>query len=76
MDITIDVVHCRQSTCPTCGMEGEACEAEYETWHHDNFFNYATYLHVRVPLIKCPCCGISAIERPWSREGSKFVHIH
>lgn len=75
MDIVVDFDRCGTIVCPTCGNEGESCETETETWHHDNFFNYATFLHVEVPLIRCPCCGIALVERPWSREGSKFIRI-
>lgn len=73
MDITIDFAHGSTLTCPTCGKEGIVCDAEDETWYHDNFLQYATYLHVRVPRIECCCCGICTVERPWSREGSRFA---
>src|SRR6266568_4285480 len=65
MDITIDFDPGCNFICPACGKEGETCDAGCETWHHDNFFDYGTYLHVRVPFVNCPCCGISAAERPW-----------
>lgn len=75
MDITIDFDLGSTCICPTCGEERQTCDAKSETWHHRNFFDYATYLHVQVPFITCPCCGTSAAERPWSREGSRFVLV-
>ena len=39
-----------------------------ETWYHDNFFRYATYLHARVPQIHCRCCGPfcrAAVVKTW-----------
>jgi transposase len=73
LDIAVDFD--RGSTCPTCKKESATCTAKTETWHHLNFLNYATYLHARIPDIECPECDIPAVERPWSREGSKFVLV-
>ena len=74
MDIAISVTN-SSITCPTCGKSVELCDETSEMWHHDNFFRYAAYLHVRVPVVKCACCGVCMIERPWSRLGSKFVQV-
>jgi len=73
LDITVDFSQGGAFTCPTCGKEVKICEAEKETWFHSDFFRYATYLHARVPQIECSCCGMCKVERPWSREGSKFA---
>ena len=75
LDITIDCDQDESFICPICGVAVELSDTADETWHHNNFFNYQTYLHARVPQIKCACCGISVMERPWSREGSRFVLV-
>jgi zinc-finger of transposase IS204/IS1001/IS1096/IS1165 len=75
LDITIDFVHGSSFFCPTCGAEKKCCESDEETWFHDDYFRYATYLHARVPKLQCSCCGVDDIERPWSRTGSKFTLI-
>ena len=62
-----------EHVCPVCGETVLAFEQQDETWHHSDFFQYATYLHARVPLVTCPCCGVITAERPWSRDGSKFI---
>src|SRR5659263_338554 len=36
-------------------------------------FKYSTYLHCRVPRVKCSNCGILQIEVPWTREQSHFT---
>jgi len=72
MDITVDFVHGSTFSCPNCGAKGIPCDAESETWHHNNFFRYAAYLHARVPHVDCACCGKKPVERPWTRVGSKF----
>jgi transposase len=75
MDIAISVADSSNFTCPTCGKIGEMCDVASEMWRHDSFFSYTTYLHVRVPVVTCPCCGVCKIEHPWSRIGSRFVRV-
>ena len=75
MDIAICIANNSNFTCPTCGRFGEICAVTSEMWRHDNFFQHATYLHVRVPVVKCPCCGVCEMEHPWSRNGSRFVLV-
>jgi transposase len=75
LDITVDFAPDEPCTCPTCGKTVEMCTTTEETWHHNDFFRYATYLHARVPQMNCACCGISMVERPWSRDGSRFILI-
>ena len=74
LDITVDYAHDGTFPCPRCGKKVKTCKVENETWFHDNFFRFATYLHARVPYIEC-CCGLCPVERPWSRAGSKFSLI-
>jgi transposase len=75
LDITVDFISDGSCCCPLCGKQGQICEKARELWRHDNFFEYLTYLHVRVPLKKCIMCGDSEVERPWSREGSRFIQV-
>lgn len=72
LDITVDFMDNDLLPCPCCGAERNSCQQETETWYHDSFFRYATYLHARVPHIMC-CDTIIPVERPWAREGSKFA---
>jgi hypothetical protein len=71
MDIHIDLAHGCALTCPKCGSEGRVFRTEVETWYHNNFFHYMTYLHARMPRIEC-CDGILPVERPWLRAGTRF----
>src|SRR5512136_1217204 len=36
-------------------------------------FEYKTYLHCRVPRVKCGDCGVHQIEVPWARKQSGFT---
>jgi len=74
IDITVDYDFGSNVPCPFCGSTGSACITETETWYHDNFLCYATYLHANVPRVEC-CGVIVPLERPWSRSGSKFELI-
>jgi transposase len=55
------------------GAEAKAYDTTHETWRHLNFFQYAAYLHARVPRVECHRCGVKKIAVPWSRSGSGFT---
>lgn len=64
-------------TCPHCHQS--ACRV-YDTpqfdrtWRHLNFWEYETYLHVRLPRVTCDHCGkIRTINVEWSRSYSGFT---
>lgn len=73
MDVVVDFLLGSTVTCSICGMDGKVCSTENELWHHKDFFMFATYLHVRAPIIECPSCGINSVDRPWAAGGSQFV---
>lgn len=74
LDITVDYDASASQVCPCCGTRGTSCKEVSETWYHNNFFRYATYLHAQVPQIIC--CGRQRCEeRPWARAGSKFIRV-
>jgi transposase len=74
LDIKVEYEPRDVLTCPSCGARGQvSClERDNETWFHEDFFHYATYLHALVPRLTC-CCG--SFPRPWSRAGSRFARI-
>jgi len=75
LDITIDFPRGSAFPCSECGAEGaKAYDTQQEKWRHLNFFQYATYLHARVPRVSCPqACGIKKVEVPWARLGTGFT---
>ncbi|WP_183363389.1 transposase family protein [Geomonas limicola] len=74
MDIRLDVFLGNLFTCPCCGKPTPPCGFEEETWFHEDFFGYATYLNARVPQLQCSA-GILSADRPWSRTGSRFSRL-
>jgi hypothetical protein len=77
LDLNIEYAEPGAVDCPICGKacSGVPAETTAETWYHEDFFRYATFLHAKVPVIAC-CCGCRfPVERPWSRVGSKFSRV-
>ena len=77
LDLNIEYAQANPVACPICGRTESSAPEEImvETWYHDDFFRYATYLHAKVPVMSC-CCGCKfPMERPWSRVGSKFSRV-
>ena len=74
LDLTIDFQKGATFLCASCE-EGDCPvhDTKERTWRHLNFFQYETYLHARVPRIKCKNCGIKQVEVPWARPGSGFT---
>jgi len=74
LDLTIDFQKGATFPCASCE-EGDCPvhDTKERTWRHLNFFQYETYLHARVPRIKCKNCGIKQVEVPWARPGSGFT---
>ena len=74
LDLKIDFQKGATFPCASCE-EGDCPvhDTKERTWRHLNFFQYETYLHARVPRIKCKTCGIKQVEVPWARPGSGFT---
>lgn len=75
IDIIIDFPPGSQFPCPECGAVGaKAYDTSWEEWRHLDFFQYAAYLHARVPRVQCPQgCGVKKVPVPWARRGSGFT---
>lgn len=75
LDISVDFLDNGFLLCPSCGAEGISCQMKTEIWYHHDFFRYATYLHACVPHSEC-CGTVIPVERPWSRDGSRFALLN
>jgi len=75
LDLRLDFANGAKFPCPSCGetKEGEVHDTLDRTWRHLNFFQYETYLHARVPRIRCGKCGVKQVDVPWARPGSGFT---
>jgi transposase len=77
LDLHLDFQRGARFRCPSCGAEGaKPYDTTEGTWRHLNFFQYATYLHARVPRVQCPReCGVKLIDVAWARPDSGFTQL-
>jgi transposase len=75
LDLWLDFLKGAKFPCPSCDETGggEVHDTQDRTWRHLNFFQYETYLHARVPRVRCGQCGVKQVEVPWARPGSGFT---
>lgn len=75
LDLWLDFLKGSKFPCPACDetKEAEVHDTQDRTWRHLNFFQYETYLHARVPRVRCGSCGVKQVEVPWARPGSGFT---
>lgn len=61
--------------CPACNELGQPVHDTRErTWRHLSFFQYAAYVHAKVPRVDCGACGkTSQVPVPWARPESGFT---
>lgn len=53
--------------CPHCGREAVVYDhAQEQNWRHLDTCEYQTYLHARLPRVKCEDHGVSTVRPPWS----------
>lgn len=77
LDLWLDFAKGAKFPCSSCAdtPEGEVHDTQDRTWRHLNFFQYETYLHARVPRIRCGTCGVKQVKVPWARPGSGFTML-
>ncbi|MCU7526768.1 MAG: ISL3 family transposase, partial [Ignavibacteria bacterium] len=74
LDIWIDFKKGSKFSCPKCHESDCSVHDTIEkVWRHLNFFEYKTYIHCRVPRVKCGDCDVHQIEVPWARKQSGFT---
>lgn len=73
LDIYLDFAAGTQFPCTVCGKKSGVYDTTDRTWQHLNFFQYATYIHARLPRVDCQTDGIKQIQVPWARERSGFT---
>ena len=74
LDIHIDFETGSKFPCPLCSSSDSPVHDTIERlWRHLDFFQFRTYLHCRVPRIKCEVCGVKQVKVPWARKSSGFT---
>jgi transposase len=60
--------------CPLCGSACKAYDAEKKQWRHLDFWDWKTYMHARLPRVKCKVCNkVTQVPVKWARHLSHFT---
>lgn len=60
--------------CPLCGNASKAYDTEKKQWRHLDFWNWKTYMHARLPRVKCQSCTkVTQVPVKWARPLSHFT---
>ncbi|MCF8567426.1 ISL3 family transposase [Alicyclobacillus tolerans] len=80
IDIKINFRESAKFPCPACESKNvEIYDTKERTWRHLDCFQYATYLHARMPRVWCHDCtrirgaGVKTVLLDWARPGSHFT---
>jgi transposase len=62
--------------CPTCSRDLSLYDhAPERVWRHLDTCQFGTYLHGRVPRVKCPEHGVLQVKVPWAETRSRFTAL-
>ena len=66
----------RRWPCPDCRTELPIYDhAPERIWRHLDTCQFRTYLHARVPRVKCPTHGVKQVNVPWAEARSRFTAL-
>lgn len=60
-------------SCKTCNKKCEVHDTKIKTWRHLNFFEHKTFIHARVPRVKCDEHKVHLLDVPWSNGHTGFT---
>ena len=78
IDIEVRLQSSHEPVCPVCQSEGKRriCKIHdrraERIWRHLDTCQYKTYIHCRIPRVKCPEHGVLSMEVPWAEGQSRF----
>ena len=62
--------------CPECGNTLPTYDhAPERTWRHRDSCQFMTYLHARIPRVKCPEHGVKQARVPWAGPRANFTQM-
>ncbi len=63
--------------CSECGKNAPVYDhSEERVWRHLNTCQFGTYIHARLPRVKCPEHGVRQVSAPWAESGSRFTLLY
>jgi len=61
-------------SCPECGKKASVYDhSDERVWRHLNTCQFGTYIHARLPRVRCPEHGVKQVSAPWAEPGSRFT---
>lgn len=61
-------------SCPQCSYTGSLHDhSDERTWRHLDSCMFLTYLHARIPRVRCPEHGVMQVRVPWAEPHSRFT---
>lgn len=73
MHVRIDFRRDARFACPECGAPAEVYDrADERVWRHLDLWQCKTWLHCRLPRIRCGAHGVRQVETPWADPGSRL----
>jgi transposase len=74
VDVWVDHEKEAAWTCPECSKESTIYDhAEERQWRHLDSCQFKTFLHARIPRIKCTEHGVLQVRVPWAEPKSRFT---
>lgn len=69
-----------EADCPEClSEEQETCKIhdrrKERVWRHLDTCQMKTYIHCRIPRIKCPKHGVLSLKVPWAESKARFTQM-
>lgn len=73
MHVRIDYRDGASLVCAQCGAASEVYDRAAErTWRHLDLWQCKTWLHCRLPRVRCAQHGIRQVSTPWAEPGSRL----
>jgi transposase len=77
VDVWIESARGMKWTCPECQQETSLYDRSDErVWRHLDTCQFRTYLHARLPRVKCCDHGVKQVRAPWAEPGSRFSLLY
>lgn len=63
--------------CSECKIKASVYDhSEERVWRHLDTCQFGTYIHARIPRVRCPDHGIRQISVPWAEPGNRFTLLY
>ncbi|MGH8115458.1 MAG: ISL3 family transposase, partial [Rhodanobacteraceae bacterium] len=73
MHVRIDFRRDARLGCPECGALAEVYDrTEERVWRHLDLWQCKTWLHCRLPRVRCELHGVRQVGTPWAEPGSRL----